>query len=104
VSIVFGPDPVIEAVQAVLDDLDAGKPVRERIRVDLKEEAGRRDRAGAPLPGGSENETAARALAGAAACMANTPGAVRSWSGSTTTGRCSVPSSTPSGSAAASTN
>jgi ATP-dependent DNA helicase RecG len=48
--------------------------VRERLHIDLKEEAGRHDRSGRPVAGGSENETAARALAGDAACMANTPG------------------------------
>ena len=46
VSIVFGPDPVLEAVQEVLSDLGEGRAVHERLRVDLKEEAGRHDRSG----------------------------------------------------------
>ena len=73
-SIVFGPDPVLVAVQEALADLSAGHQVRERLRIDLKEEAGRYDRSGQPVAGSRENEPAARALAGAAACMANTPG------------------------------
>jgi ATP-dependent DNA helicase RecG len=74
VGIVFGPDPVLSAVQDVLAELGAGRSVRERQHVDLKQEAGRHDRTGRPTAGSTENETAARALAGAAACMANTPG------------------------------
>ncbi len=73
-TIHFGTDPVLEEVDRLLTDLDEGRPVRERRRVDLKEEAGRRDRAGRLLPGATENEAAAQALAGEAACMANTPG------------------------------
>src|SRR5688572_19973417 len=74
VTINFGPDPVLDAVAGALADLADGRPVRERLRVDLKEEAGRRDRAGKLLPGAAMNEKAAKALAGEAACMANTPG------------------------------
>lgn len=73
-SMIFGPDPVRVAVQDVLNDLACGRPGRERLQVDLKEEAGRHDRHGRPMSGGPHNEAAARALAGEAACMANTPG------------------------------
>jgi ATP-dependent DNA helicase RecG len=73
-TIRFGPDPVLDAVGSVLADLADGRPVRERLRVDLKEEAGRRDKTGRLRPGSARNETAAKALAGEAACMANTPG------------------------------
>ena len=73
------PDPLDEELRLVLRalaDRAAGRssPARlERHRVDLEEEAGRR-RQGRVLPGGAENEEAAKALAGEAACMANTPG------------------------------
>lgn len=46
----------------------------ETALVDLKEEAGRRDRNGDVLPGQTINETAARQIAGECACLANTPG------------------------------
>ena len=42
--------------------------------VEIKEEAGRRAQDGSILPGSSRNEEAAKQLARAAACMANTPG------------------------------
>ncbi|MDN5748613.1 MAG: putative DNA binding domain-containing protein [Pseudonocardia sp.] len=71
---IFGPDPVQQIVEDTLTALAEGRSVRERLHIDLKEEAGRRDRAGALLPGQAENEVAAKALAGEAACMANTPG------------------------------
>ena len=57
--------------------MDAGETIdrsHERKHVDLKEEAGRRNRQGAVIPGTAENEAAATALAGEAACMSNTPG------------------------------
>lgn len=54
--------------------LGAGGVVRERQRIDLKEEAGRRGAGGVILPGSLENEAAARHLAAEVACMANTPG------------------------------
>lgn len=77
VTIIFGADPVRSEVQGLLDRMSAGEVIdkrHERKRVDLKEEAGRRDRAGQVQPGLPENETAADKLAGEAACMANTPG------------------------------
>ncbi|MCL1800856.1 MAG: putative DNA binding domain-containing protein [Promicromonosporaceae bacterium] len=46
----------------------------ESSLVDLKEERGRRDRAGSLLPGEPRNERAAEQVAENAACMANTPG------------------------------
>ena len=60
-AILFGPDPVHEAVSRMLEGLGTGSPIRECLRVDLKEEAGRRDRTGRVLPGDRENEQAARA-------------------------------------------
>ncbi|ABS01850.1 ATP-binding protein [Kineococcus radiotolerans] len=72
----FGPDPVGEEVRRVLMVLDSATgPVRglESLHVDLKEEAGRR-KGPTILPGATENDRAARVLAGEAACMANTPG------------------------------
>ncbi|WP_375429688.1 ATP-binding protein [uncultured Friedmanniella sp.] len=73
----FGYDPVGDAVQRVLSSLDAGEglPDRpERVHVDLKEEAGRRNRYGQVAPGERENERAAEQVAGEGACMANTEG------------------------------
>lgn len=46
----------------------------ESQAVDIKEEAGRRTQDGSILPGSRQNEQAAKQLAKAAACMANTPG------------------------------
>lgn len=74
VTTLFGPDPVHQIVDDALTALAEGRPVRERLHIDLKEEAGRRDRTGATVAGEAENEKAATALAGEAACMANTPG------------------------------
>ncbi|MGB3185543.1 MAG: ATP-binding protein [Ornithinimicrobium sp.] len=76
-SIVFGPDPVASAVATVIDRLRAGGTVDsqdERQVVDLKEEHGRRGRDGRVGPSNPQNQAAAKELAGAAACMANTPG------------------------------
>lgn len=73
-TIIFGPDPVGDAVVAALEALEAGEPVVERREVDLKEEAARRNPDGSIRPGSPRNESAARALAGECACMANTPG------------------------------
>ena len=76
----LGPDPLeqeIREVLAAIDDLAAGRATAgrlERLRIDLKEEAGRRGPRGQILPGLAENEAAATALAGEAACMANTAG------------------------------
>jgi ATP-dependent DNA helicase RecG len=70
----FGPDPVVEALQDALAVLADGGKVVEQQRLDLKEEAGRRGPGGVVLPGSTRNEVAARALAGECACMANTPG------------------------------
>lgn len=76
-SIVFGEDPIHGAVTHILARIDAGEDVtdsEERQYVDLKEEHGRRDRSGAVTGSLPHNEGAARELAAAAACMANTPG------------------------------
>lgn len=76
-TVSFGPDPVGEAVANVLARLHRGDAVDssdERQIVDLKEEHGRRDRAGRVGPSNPQNQIAAKELAGAAACMANTPG------------------------------
>lgn len=73
----FGIDPAFEQVERVLTALEAGTfgadGVTETPQVDLKEEAGRR-RGTAILPSQPRNEQAARALAGEAACMANSDG------------------------------
>lgn len=76
-SITFGSDPVRDAVRDALERLARGEVVdasAERVNLDLKEEAGRRDRAGRVGPGGARNERAAQQLAAEASCMANTPG------------------------------
>jgi ATP-dependent DNA helicase RecG len=67
---------VAEEVAKVMAQLHAGHaPCNiEREKVDIKEEAGRRDRNGDPLPPVPESEVAATALAEEIACMANTPG------------------------------
>ena len=73
----FRPDPVADKVDAVLALLQSGHTPREieREKVDVKEEAGRRDpKTGAVLPGQRTSEVAAAALAGELVCMANTPG------------------------------
>ena len=77
VSTTFGADPVRTEVADLLHRMEAGEIIdrsHERKHVDLKEEAGRRDRAGAVRPGTAENDQAARKLAAEAACMSNTPG------------------------------
>lgn len=77
VTTTFGSDPVRAEVQDLLDRMDAGELIdrkHERKHVDLKEEAGRRDRTGGIQPGSPDSQDAAYKLAGAAACMANTPG------------------------------
>ncbi|WP_432507358.1 ATP-binding protein [Kineococcus arenarius] len=74
----FGADPLQAELQRVLAALAAGSvgtgeaPTESR-HVDLKEEAGRR-RNGTVLPSQPRGETAAKALAVEAACMANTDG------------------------------
>ncbi|WP_062206078.1 RNA-binding domain-containing protein [Demequina salsinemoris] len=76
-TIAFGSDPVRAEVQALLTLIDKGQVVdgsSERKHVDLKEEAGRRDKQGNVTIGSTRNETAAEKLAGEATCMANTPG------------------------------
>lgn len=60
-------------VRRAMEALANGQ-VLESKRVDFKEEAGRRGKDGALLPGMPRNEAAARSLAGEAACMANTDG------------------------------
>ena len=62
----LGPDPLeqeIREVLAAIDDLAAGRATAgrlERLRIDLKEEAGRRGPRGQILPGLAENEAARR--------------------------------------------
>lgn len=76
-SMVFGADPVRAEVEHVLSLLDDGQQIDDSVErqfVDLKEEHGRRDRSGFVGPSDSRNERAAKELAAAAACMANTPG------------------------------
>lgn len=59
----------------MLAALAAGEGDRlETVRVDLKEEAGRRDRAGMIVAGAARSEVAAEHLAAEAACMANSDG------------------------------
>lgn len=70
----FALDPVLNEVAARLSDLDAGLPIQESQHVDLKEEHGRRDKSGAIGPGSAHNDRAAKELAAAAACMANSAG------------------------------
>ncbi len=70
-----GNDPVGAEVARVLGALALGEDGRlETVHVDLKEEAGRRDRAGMILPGKERSEAAAEQLAAEAACMANSDG------------------------------
>lgn len=73
----FGSDPITNEVMAILTALDEGRSVDDAVErqfVDLKEEHGRRDKQGGVGPSSARNEEAARELAAAAACMANTPG------------------------------
>jgi ATP-dependent DNA helicase RecG len=73
----FGPDAVQVELDRVLSVLAASEPPvtgLESRQVDLKEEAGRRDRHGVIQPTTRQNEAAARQLAGEAACMANSAG------------------------------
>lgn len=74
---VFGRDPVADEVERVLAALQAGvgrDAIRETVHVDLKEEPERRDRRGVLQAAVERNEKAADALAGEAACMANSDG------------------------------
>jgi ATP-dependent DNA helicase RecG len=76
------PDPVHarQQLRQLVDDVlrrlsaGAGPTKVEAERVDLKEEAGRRDRTGGLLPGTATNPAAAEHLAGEVRCFANTPG------------------------------
>ncbi|WP_239395180.1 DUF5635 domain-containing protein [Frankia sp. CiP3] len=63
-------------VDEILAALESGRLPRphEREQVDLKEEAGRRDRRGGVLPGERQNPQAVEQLAREVPCMANTPG------------------------------
>ena len=72
----LGPDPLQEQIEQILKSLDSGKPPKEIevTQVDIKEEPGRRGRAGLILAGHAQNEEAAMYLAEKMACMANTPG------------------------------
>lgn len=74
-TVAFGEDPIQHAIHDILLCLEQGLPIDdsvERQYVDLKEEHGRRDKSG--MLGRSEprNESAAKELAAAATCMANT--------------------------------
>lgn len=72
----LGPDPVDQQVQETLGKLAGGEAPRdiERRQVDIKEEPGRRGPGGSISPGSSQNEAAAKYLAGELACFANSPG------------------------------
>ncbi|MGH3443227.1 MAG: ATP-binding protein, partial [Nitriliruptorales bacterium] len=72
----LGPDSLETQVTAVLQKLADGDVPRdiEVAAVDVKEEPGRRGAAGAIQAGGTQNDAAARYLAGEMACLANTPG------------------------------
>src|SRR5665647_2283003 len=75
--VVFGRDPVADEVEGVLLALESGAgrdSIRETVRVDLKEEPERRDRRGVLQPATARSDRAADALAGEAACMANSDG------------------------------
>lgn len=71
----FGVDPLVAELETVLGALAGGsyEPGDETVHVDLKEEAGRRERGGHLGPSQPRNDEAAKALASEAACMANTP-------------------------------
>lgn len=74
---VLGRDPVADEVERVLDALESGAgrdDIGENVHVDLKEEPERRDRAGVLQPATARSDRAADALAGEAACMANSDG------------------------------
>ena len=64
----------IKRVLAALASGDRDPEALEANAVDLKEEAGRRDRSGMLLPGHPRSEPVARQLAEESACMANTRG------------------------------
>ena len=64
----------VEGVLRALSRGDASVAELESQAVDVKEEAGRRAQDGSILPGSRNNEQAAKQLAKAAACMANSPG------------------------------
>ena len=76
------PDPVHarSELRTIADDVllrlasGSGPSAVETEHVDVKEEAGRRDRTGAMLPSGPTNPAAADQLAGEVRCFANTPG------------------------------
>lgn len=75
VTIVFGEDPIQHAIHDNLLRLEQGLPIDdsvERQYVDLKEEHGRRDKSGMLGESQPHNEGAAKELAAAATCMANT--------------------------------
>jgi ATP-dependent DNA helicase RecG len=71
----LGPDPIEDQLTQVLGRLAGGDPPRgiEVTQVDVKEEPGRRGPDGSVRPGHTENDWAARYLAGELACLANTP-------------------------------
>jgi ATP-dependent DNA helicase RecG len=76
VAITLGSDPTRHAVQETLARLGAGQSVAdaERQVIDLKEEAGRRDKSGQIEPGSPRSDAVVEHLTPAAICMANTPG------------------------------
>ena len=73
---VLGPDSLEVLVDQALHRLSEGEPPGriEVERVDINEEPGRRTKGGTISPGEEKNDKAARYLAEAMACMANTPG------------------------------
>lgn len=74
----FSSDPLVIEAHHAIEALRAGASVQdvESERLDCKEEAGRRKRGGVYGAGATENDAAARALAEAAACLANSHGGV----------------------------
>ena len=74
----FRGNPFVDAATRALSAIREGARAAdlEGLHLDFKEEAGRRDRDGLLRPGGPRNETAAKALAEEAACLANSDGGV----------------------------
>lgn len=74
----FNKDPLVEAALSGLARVVGGATAdeTEALKLDFKEEAGRRDKGGTYGPGSAQNEQAARALSEEAACMANSEGGV----------------------------
>ncbi|WP_129667691.1 ATP-binding protein [Phytoactinopolyspora endophytica] len=72
----LGPDPTEAQLNHVLTELANGRLPHdiEKRNVDVKEEPGRRGPGGVVQAGATENEDAAKYMAGELACLANTPG------------------------------